>query len=359
MTDPVALALHSRYGHTMIDTLAGLIGLLAAFVFVERLRSAHRRRDLLIALALGILGAANLVLAAKPTLIDSLSPPGYVQLAIALLAALAAVVLARDSMHTRDRLEQSLAAGAAMLGLASFSYFLSPAMDVDRLYVGDILKLCAFAFLLYGCLIEFRMLQRKLVKRAAVDERRRMARDMHDGLAQELAFIASHSQRLSHTGEDAATVAHLRSAAERALHDSRTTIAVLTATEDLPLDQLIVRTVDSFRSRFGIDVELDLRRNVVVDDEWRNALLRILHEALNNAVRHGSAQRIVVSLGGDSNGPSLRIADDGRGFDVPAAMRAGGGLGLSSMQERAGLLGGALRIVSTPGAGTVVEVGLP
>jgi signal transduction histidine kinase len=355
----IALALHSRYGHTMIDTVAGLIGVLAAFVFVERWRSTHQRRDLLIALSLGILGAINLLLAIKPTLIDSHSPSGYVRVGVALLAAIAAAVLARHAMRMGDRLEQSLAAGVAVLAVASFSYFLSPDTSVDQLYVGDILKLGAFMLILYGCLIEFRALQRELVKRVAVDERRRMARDMHDGLAQELAFIASHSQRLSHTGEDAATVAHLRSAAERALHDSRTTIAVLTASEDMPLDQLIVRTVDSFRSRFGVDVELDLEQDVIVEAEWRNALLRILHEALINAVRHGSAKRIVVSLNGNSNGPSLRIADDGRGFDVPAAMSAGRGLGLTSMQERAGLLGGALRIASTPGTGTVVEVGLP
>ena len=54
-----------------------------------------------------------------------------------------------------------------------------------------------------------------------------MARDMHDGLAQELAFIATHSQRLGQVGDDTATVAHLKAAAERALHESRTTIAVL------------------------------------------------------------------------------------------------------------------------------------
>jgi signal transduction histidine kinase len=361
MIDPggLALTLHSRYGHTMIDTIVGLIGLLAAFVFIERLRSTHRRREALIALVLALLGVANLALAIKPTLVDSLSPPGYLRVGVALLTALAAAVLARDSRHNADRLEQSLAAGAAVLALASFSYFLFPAVNVSRLYAGDILKLGAFVLILYGCLVEFRTLQHKLVKRVAVGERRRMARDMHDGLAQELAFIASHSQRLSHTGEDAATVAHLRSAAERALHDSRTTIAVLTSSEDLPLDQLIVQTVDSFRSRFGVDVELDLQADVVVNDEWRNALLRILHEALNNAVRHGSAQQIYVSLGEDANGPSLRIVDDGSGFDVPAAISAGKGLGLTSMQERAGLLGGALKIISTPGAGTVVEVGLP
>ncbi|HXP99930.1 MAG TPA: ATP-binding protein [Solirubrobacteraceae bacterium] len=358
-----ALVLHSRYGQTMIDTVAGLIGLLAAFVFVERLRSTHSRRDLAIALSLAALGLVNLALAAKPTLIDSVSPPHGLQIGLAVVAALAAAALARDALRGGNRFEGTLAVGVAVLGLASLSYFVAPSTNVERLHLGDFLKLLAVATILYGCLVEFRALQRELVKRVAIDERRRMARDMHDGLAQELAFIASHSQRLSHTGEDATTVAHLRSAAERALHDSRTTIAVLTATEELPLDRLIERTADSFRSRFGVEIELDLQQDVLVDDEWRNALLRILHEALNNAVRHGSAEHIRVSFGARENGnggvPALRIADDGVGFDVPTAVSVSSGLGLTSMQERAGLLGGSLRIASTPGAGTVVEVALP
>ncbi len=353
------LTLKSRTGDAIVETVASLISALAAFVFLERRRSARHQRDLLIALSLGILSATNLLLAAAPTLIGADRLPNYLQVIVVLLAGSAAIGLVRSSARTGDGLERSLAAGATVLGIAYFDYLLEPSLGSDRLYAGDMLKLGAFLLVLYGCVLEFRTLQRELARQVAVDERRRMARDMHDGLAQELAFIASHSQRLSHTGEDAATAAHLRSAAERALHDSRTTIAVLTAPEDVPLDLLVVRTVDSFRSRFGVDVELDLEQGVVVGAESRNALLRILHEGLINAVRHGSAQRILVSLNGNSHGQTLRIADDGCGFDVQAAISTGSGLGLTSMQERAGLLGGTLRIASTPGAGTVVEVGLP
>ena len=354
------ITVHSLSGLTVIDTAAGLISALAAFVFVERLRSTRQLQDLLMALSLGILSAANLLLAAGPTLIGARPLPSYLQVGATLLAATAAASLARHSARTGDGLERSLAAGAGVLAVAHFNYLFVPSMSSDRLYAGDMLKLGAFLLILYGCLIEFRTLQRKLVQRVAVGERRRMARDMHDGLAQELAFIATHSQRLRRTGEDATTVAHLQSAAERALHDSRTTIAVLTAPEDVPLDRLILNTVESFRSRFGVEVEVDLEHDVVVGAEERNALLRILHEALTNAVRHGCARRILVRLSDDSpGGPSLRIADDGSGFDVPAAVSAGKGLGLTSMQERTGILGGALSIASTPGEGTVVEVELP
>src|SRR4029077_14861006 len=99
--------------------------------------------------------------------------------------------------------------------------------------------------------------------------------------------------------------------------------------------------------------------NVIVDAEWRNALLRILHEASINAIRHGTARRILVRLRGGPSKPSRSIADDGSGFDVGSAISAGRGLGLVGMRERAEMLGGSLSIASSQGAGTVVEVDLP
>ncbi len=439
----LSITVQNMSGHAVLDTATGLIGGLASFIFAERTRSTGQLRDLLIALALGVLSATDLILAAGPALINanpdnswqwimlagrlvaggaligaafcpaidlrgSRRPPrtivlaataalagltvaiviwhaqlpsllgdssmsaefnsygvllghpllSYLQVCGALLAAVAVVGLARHSAQIGDQLERSVAAGVAVLAIARLNYFILAASDGSRLYAGDILKLGAYLLILYGCLLEFHAIQRRLVRRVAIDERRRMARDMHDGLAQELAFIATHSQRLSQTGEDAATVVHLQAAAERALHDSRTTIAALITPEEAPLDRLISRTVESFRARFGVHVELDLEHEVIVDAEQRNALLRILHEALINAIRHGSARLILVCLANDGEGLSLQVSDDGCGFDVQAAAHASTGLGLTSMRERAHLLGGSLSIASRPGAGTVVKVGL-
>jgi signal transduction histidine kinase len=364
-------------------TLAGRLGaggilLGAAFCPVFDLsRSRLQPRRIVLAAAAGLVGILAVVLiwhAQLPSLTGGASmssgfsgygaAPGhpllsYLQLAGAALAGCAAIGLAQHSARRGDHLERSIAASVAVLAVARLNYFLLASPSSSRLYAGDILKLGAYLLILYGCLLEFRAIQRRLADRVAVDERRRMARDMHDGLAQELAFIATHSQRLRHTGEDAATVAHLQAAAERALHDSRTTIATLISPDRASLDQLIARTVETFRSRFGVTVELDLTLGVIVDAEQRNALLRILHEALMNAIRHGSAQQILVCLAGEKGSLSLKITDDGSGFDVPAAVSAGNGLGLTSMHERAQMLGGSLSIASRPGAGTIVEVGLP
>ncbi len=361
----LSVSVHTLAGHTLIATATGLIAALASFVFAERTRGSRELCDLLMSLAFGALSVTGLVLAAAPSFLSA--HPGQpwhwanlaLQLAAAAILVGASLGLSHPTALERRGLDRSIMAGVIVLLVARIDYFLLSSSGNGSLYGGDLLMLGASLVILYGCIVEFRASQRRLMAEAAMLERRRMARDMHDGLAQELAFIATYSQRLGKTGDDATTVVHLRAAAERALHDSRTAITVLTSTDDAPLDRLITRTVDSFRSRFPVEVELDLEQDVVVDPERRNALLRILNEALINATRHGSARQILVRLTGGQRGSALSISDDGSGFDVADAVRAGRGLGLISMNERAELLGGGLKIVSAHGTGTVVEVGLP
>jgi signal transduction histidine kinase len=360
----LSVTLHSHAAYTMVNTTTGLIGLLAAFVFTERFRFTHRARDLVITATFVVLAVINLFLAARGSPVTAASAGSWHWFLVAVrltgsAVLVAAVFLPDNSLEQSARLPGALRAGVVLLPVVGLDALLSSAAHTGRIYAGDILKLGAYLLILCGCLAEFRSLRLRLAQRVALDERRRMARDMHDGLAQELAFIASYSQRLGSGGDDAATVSHLRAAAERALHDSRATIAVLTSPDETPLDLLITRTADSFRSRFAVALDLDLDRRVVVGAEQRNALLRILHEALTNAIRHGSARNVLVRLAEHQHSAWLTIADDGSGFDVPAALSARKGLGLMSMKERAEMLGGGVRISSRPGAGTVVEVGLP
>jgi signal transduction histidine kinase len=183
-----------------------------------------------------------------------------------------------------------------------------------------------------------------------------VAREVHDGLAQELAFIASHAQRLDCTGADAAIVTQIQNAAQRALLEARVTIEVLRAPEDAPLGLLVERAVAVFRARYRVTVELHLVGDLAVDAAPRAALLRILGQAMTNAVTHGRASRVTVRLGSHRGESSLRIHDDGRGFDVA---RAGRGWGLAGMRERAELIGGRFAVVSRAGCGTTVEVTFP
>ena len=355
-------SLRTGSGQTMVRTGCGLVAIVAALVLAGRLRHVRQLRDVAIVGALAVLGVVNLALAVASTPLSS-HPHSDWQW-IALIANIATSVVLLCALCWRvdvrePRLPRAFLVGAVVLVVASWDLLLVASGRSGWLYTADALKLVAYALILAGCVSELKLNRRRLIQRAAADERRRMARDMHDGLAQELAFIATHSQRLGRSDDDAAIVTHLKAAAERALHESRTTIAVLASVDDAPLDMLITRTADSFRAKFGVEVDLDLQPAVVVDAEQRNALLRILHEAMTNAVRHGGAQQVFVRLTAGEEGPLLRIVDDGCGFDVPGAFSASKGLGLMSMGERADMLGGGLNIFSSPGTGTVVEVGLP
>ncbi len=147
-------------------------------------------------------------------------------------------------------------------------------------------------------------------------------------------------------------------AAERALDESRRAIAALTHPVDEPFDVTLVQTVEEIAERLGSRARLIVDPGVRVPPETREALLRIVREAVTNASRHGGAGLVTVELS-NGDGIRLRIADDGKGFDPEAAAARGEGFGLVTMRERAEAVGAELRIWSQPRAGTEIEVVLP
>ena len=189
-----------------------------------------------------------------------------------------------------------------------------------------------------------------------LEERRRIARDLHDGMAQDLAFITLHGRELAQRHPRAEGIA---SAAQRALTDSRAAILSLTGPADEGLAAAVARTATGLADRSGIGLELELDDEVDAEPETRSELLRILGEAISNATRHGKASKIHIRLSAE---PTLRLAisDDGSGFEAGVgAPSSNGGFGLTSMRERAEGLGGELHVRSRAGQGTVVEVVLP
>jgi signal transduction histidine kinase len=187
-----------------------------------------------------------------------------------------------------------------------------------------------------------------------LEERRRVARDLHDGVAQELAFIASQMRWFLRRPADTEPLEQVMDAVERALDESRGAIAALSRPIDEPLDLALGHAALDIANRVGARLHLDLAANVQVSADWRDALLRISREAVANAARHGRARTIRLQLS-DNDGVWLRVTDDGDGFDV-AAPRSSQSYGLTSMRERAESLGGRFEISSTPGAGTTIEV---
>jgi signal transduction histidine kinase len=275
--------------------------------------------------------------------------------AISMVASMAAAVgYARKADAERDRFAHALALAFIFAAFTRLNYLLSPSLYSDWITVGDLFRLMLWALILRAVVQEIRGYWAGVSEAAALEERRRMARDLHDGLAQELAFISRRARR--HAGDDAA-IAQIAAAADRALVESRRAIAALSMPLDERFEVVLARTAEDIAGRAGARVSTHADPAVQVEREHAEALIRIVCEAVQNATRHGRADAITLELLEDE-GVCLRVRDNGCGFAVDDETGRRHGFGLVSMRERAGAIGAALRIDSDPATGTTVEVRL-
>ncbi|HEX7291097.1 MAG TPA: sensor histidine kinase [Conexibacter sp.] len=273
------------------------------------------------------------------------------------LVAAAAVGFAGQARRRPDRLSIPLSWGVALLAFAWLNYLLVPSLYVNWFYAGDVLALAAYLVLATGAALEIRDSQTARARVAALEERARVARELHDGVAQEVLHLLAQARRLQaeRPGPEAD---RLLGAAERALAESRSAISTLRAPLDEPLPATLARIGGELGRRLGLDVHIEADADVDVAPDVRAALARIVGEALANAARHGRARCATIEL---QAGPPrrLRVRDDGGGFDPDPARQPAGAFGLTSIRERAAAFGGRAQIRSAPGDGTEVEVTLP
>lgn len=273
-----------------------------------------------------------------------------------LLFTAAAFGFIRRSERTGDELMRWLAAGALLAAFSRLHYALFPSLYSGWVYTGDFLRVGFYWLILTGAVAEIRRYWAGLASAAAADERRRIARDLHDGLAQELAYIAVQTRWLNNHQQDPEALRSVSAAADRALDESRRAIAALTRSADEPLDVALAQAAEEVADRVNTTVRLDLQDVPPVDAEAREGLIRIAREAIANAGRHSGAEEVVVKL--SANGAiRLQVSDLGVGFDTTA--KAAGRFGLISMRERAEALNAEFVLTSSPGRGTNVEVALP
>jgi signal transduction histidine kinase len=202
---------------------------------------------------------------------------------------------------------------------------------------------------------------------AQESERTRIARDLHDGLCQEIAGVSVAISHLKHhRGEvqDAAVQEALLTLQQRTkglaesvrllshhLHPTVLQHVGLVAA----VDALCAETERQYAVRVMFNGSDDLER-IGADSEL--CLFRITQEALRNAFTHDGARRAAVTITRSGRSLDLTVVDDGKGFDVVRA-RQNGGLGLLSIEERARLVGGALTVDSYPQQGTIVHASIP
>jgi signal transduction histidine kinase len=275
-------------------------------------------------------------------------------LSAALLFVIAAIGFARRGRRG-DELMLWFAAGAVLAAFSRLNTGLFPAQVFGWVQLSDLLRVGFYLLVLIGAAREIRGYWAKFAEAAILEERRRLARDLHDGLAQELAYVVSRAQQAAQQ-TPGRIVEELSIVAQRALDDSRRAIAALVEPLDQPIGVALERVTDEVSERTGVPIKLIVTEGTEVDAARREALLRIVREAVLNAARHSNAHAITVRLSNET-GVQLEVSDDGVGFDASAARRDR--FGLISMKERAHALGAELSIDSEPGAGTTVQVVFP
>jgi signal transduction histidine kinase len=269
------------------------------------------------------------------------------------LYVVATIGFVRRAETTNDELFGWFALASPFGAAAAANYFLFPSLYPAWVYSADLFRLGFYLMLAIGAAREIAAWQEQLAETAATGERRRIARDLHDGLAQELAFIVGQTRSLVERSGEEGPFSHIAAAAERALDESRTAIAALSRKVDDPLDVALAQAAEDVAARTGAHIRFDLTPGIQVAPEVREDLARIVREAVSNAARHGEASNVTVALS-NTDGIRVSVTDDGRGFDPDAPRRRG--FGLTSMRERAELRGATVVVQSRPGEGTKVEV---
>jgi two-component system nitrate/nitrite sensor histidine kinase NarX len=204
-------------------------------------------------------------------------------------------------------------------------------------------------------------LRQSEAERATLEERTRLARELHDGLAQDLWFAKlKHERLVAQVDDDVKPLAaEVTQALDAAIAEAKYAVVTMRADDrDQPLSELLAETVDDFGHRSGLRTEVssaDLPN--ALPPRTQAELLRILQEALTNVRKHADATVVRVAAEVDDGRLTLRVSDNGRGFRPEDT--TGDGLGLQGMRERARLMGGELRIMSEPSGGTEVSLALP
>jgi signal transduction histidine kinase len=213
-----------------------------------------------------------------------------------------------------------------------------------------------------GSAVNTARLQERLRGLALVEDRERIARDLHDSVIQDLFAVGLGLQGIAERVEDTTAAATLDDAVDcldDAVEALRAYIFQLkTPPDSIPgLEDRLQELVFRMGSAYPSDLRLELNITDVDDDNLEDQILRIVTEALSNALRHSEGTNIDVKVEAGSDGVLIRVADDGIGFDTRRLTTTG--MGLANIAARAERIGGVLNLRSQPGDGSVVEVVTP
>jgi len=278
----------------------------------------------------------------------------YVQVAAVLLAMLWLVALVgfglRYRRYGRD-LDRWMCLAATLALFADVHLVLTPVVSSDYVLQGDFLRVIAYGILLVGV---WRAISQAEFGRAVADERARVAREIHDGLAQYLFAISTQVSMLESGAPLEQVLPRLKQAATSAQQEARfAVLALSSAGGSARFDSALRRYVEVLTADGELDVELDVDPQVRLAPDEQIEVFRIVQEGLGNARRHSGAGHVEVSISQLGGRRVVSVSDDGIGFDETTATS---GQGVANMRLRARAIDGQLRLKSAPGHGTAIEV---
>jgi signal transduction histidine kinase len=331
-------------------------GLIAIAPYVDG-RMTGRRRSL-VSVGAGI--AVLLAMAAA-----ALNMPGgrgpvdlvqgsYVRVAALLLTGLWLVALVgfalRYRRHGRD-FDSWMCLAATLAVFADLHLVLTPVVSSELVLQGDFLRIVAYGVLLVGV---WRAIGEAEFGRAVADERARVAREIHDGLAQYLFAISTQVRMLEDGAALEEVLPRLKRAATSAQQEARfAVLALSSAGGSARFDSALRRYIEVLTADGELEVELEVDSQVRLAPDEQIEVFRIVQEGLGNARRHAHARHVDVAILQRAGRRVVTVSDDGVGFDETAVLA---GQGVDNMKLRAAAIDGELTMRSDPGRGTAIEV---
>jgi signal transduction histidine kinase len=345
------------------EAWAGVVGRLFAWSLIAvapfvRGRSGPRALANSIVAASLALGLAWFALHSSAASLPAIDPHADTPLLLtgsraaqALLTLLALVGFGKRFYERREDLDRWLALGATLMLFASLHYIFTPVLAPSAVSRGDGLRLLAYGLLLAGA---WRAISYAEFGRAVAEERARVAREIHDGLAQYLFAVSTHATMLQRGAPQEETLAKLKEAADAAQQEARFAILALsTAAGNAPFDAALRRYVDFLTADGELEVDLEIDPDVRLAPDEQIEVFRIVQEGLANVRKHANATRAEVIIGMRDDERFVSVRDDGEGFDGEAAAA---GQGLKNIRARTKTIDGGFTLTSRPGLGTALEV---
>jgi signal transduction histidine kinase len=354
---------------TRAEAWTGVVARLIAWLLIAAAPFAHgrvasSRRTLgnwlaFLLIALGLLWATmHSIEEALPALAPSTAttPPALLTFAYSLNAMLNLVAVVGFGLRFRERLDDLdrwLAFGASLMLFSSLHLVFTPLLGNVEVSPGDFLRVIGYGVFCVGA---WRAIQAAEFERAVANERARLAREIHDGLAQYLFALSTHATMLEQGGPVDELAPQIKSTATAAQQEARFAILALSsAAGSAPFDAALQRYVELLTADGMLDVELEIDARMHLEPDEQIELFRIVQEGLANVRRHARATRAEVRIAQRDGRRVVTIVDDGEGFDRDAR---GDGQGLRNIRARIGSIGAALALRTSPGAGTALEVTL-